>query len=371
MKGSLARETVTNWLAHADIEINGSAGCDMQVHNEAVFDAVMRDGSLGLGESYMAGDWDCPRLDQFFDRVIRAGLDRQIPTARAVAAKLLAHLRNPQSEHRAWDIGRTHYDLGNALFVEMLGPSMAYSCGYWRDAQDLDQAQTAKLERICLKLGLQPGMRLLDIGCGWGSLMRHAARHHGVSCVGLTVSEQQARLGEQLCAGLDVRFALEDYRGHQGQYDRIASVGMFEHVGHRNYDAFFSAARRCLQPDGLMLLHTIGSLVRAEHLDPWIDKYIFPNGMLPAMGHIADATMDRFVVEDLENFGAYYDPTLMAWEENFSKAWPTFAHAYPPHFERMWRYYLLSCAGAFRARNLQLWQWVLSPTGVIGGYVRP
>lgn len=371
MAGALARETVAALLSGAGIRLDGPDPWDMQVHDAEVFYSVLRSGNLGLGESYMAGEWSCERLDMFFERVMRAGLDRRIPSARTGVAKLLAHLRNPQSPTRAWDIGPKHYDLGNALFADMLGPTMAYSCGFWASANNLDQAQTDKLERVCRKLRLQPGMRLLDVGCGWGSLMRHAALHHGVSCVGLTVSSEQAKFGAQLCEGLPVKFLLEDYRTHNGQYDRIASVGMFEHVGHRNYADFFDATRAALTPDGLMLLHTIGSLERKAGLDPWIDAYIFPNGSLPALGHIADACEDRFVIEDVENFGADYDPTLMAWHANFTQAWPRHAADYPPHFERMWRYYLLSCAGAFRARSLQLWQLVLSPSGVTGGYRRP
>lgn len=371
MAGTLSRDAVATLLAHADIKINGSAPWDMQVHDPAVFDAVVRDGSLGLGEYYMAGGWDCEQLDVFFDRVIRAHLDTQMPDSRGVAAKVMAHLRNPQSPARAWEVGRKHYDLGNSFFSDMLGPTMAYSCGFWQDATDLDSAQIAKLDLVCRKLDLEPGMRMLDIGCGWGSLMRHAAQHYGVSCVGLTVSTEQASLGKTLCQGLPVTFLLEDYREHKGRYDRVASVGMFEHVGHRNYADFFLAARRALHDDGLMLLHTIGSLVREEGLDPWINKYIFPNGTLPALGHIADTTQQHFVIEDVENFGAYYDPTLMAWHANFVSAWPKHAVDYPAEFERMWRYYLLSCAGAFRARNLQLWQLVLSPSGVPGGYRRP
>jgi len=255
----------------------------------------------------------------------------------------------------------------------MLGPTMAYTCGYWADVEkdgDLNASQTAKLDLICRKLMLKPGMRLLDIGCGWGSLMKHAAAHHGVSCVGITISAEQAEHGRKLCADLPVEFHLMDYRQIEGQFDRIASIGMFEHVGHKNHRAFFEVARHALRDDGLFLLHTIGKNVRRDATDPWIDRYIFPNGDLPSLGQIADASEDGFVIEDIHNFGADYDRTLMAWHANFEASWPNFAERYGERFHRMWRYYLLACAGTFRARTTQLWQIVFSPHGVRGGYRR-
>jgi cyclopropane-fatty-acyl-phospholipid synthase len=265
--------------------------------------------------------------------------------------------------------------LGNDLYEAMLDPSMAYSCGYWSTAQTLAQAQEAKLDLICQKLQLQPGMTVLDIGCGWGSLMLFAARHYRVQCVGLTVSKAQARLGADKAGDLPVRFELADYRqfNPQGEqrFDRIASVGMFEHVGHANYRRFLETARGMLAPDGLFLLHTIGKNKRGCGIDPWIEKNIFPNGELPSLGEIADACEGQFVIEDVHNFGPDYDRTLMAWHRRFEDAWPAFAERYGERFHRMWRYYLLSCAGSFRARHNQLWQLVLSPDGVPGGYRRP
>ena len=213
-------------------------------------------------------------------------------------------------------------------------------------------------------------MRLLDIGCGWGSLMGYAAAHYGVACVGVTVSREQVEWARQRYAGLPVEFRLQDYREVDERFDRIASVGMFEHVGHKNYRVFMSAVLRCLQPDGLFLLHTIGKNTRRGAIDPWVDRDIFPNGELPSVGQIGDALDDLFVVEDLHNFGADYDRTLMAWHANFEAAWPQFSERLGERFRRMWRYYLLSSAGAFRARDIQLWQWVLSPRGVEGGYRR-
>ena len=373
--------TDDNWrraselLATAGIQVGGGRPWDIRVHHPATFDRILTRGSLGLGESYMDGWWDCDQLDEFITRILRARLDDQVGRAGWLWASLKARLTNLQSLHRAWQVGEVHYDLGNDLYEAMLDPSMAYSCGYWPEAQTLAQAQEAKLELICQKLQLQPGMKLLDIGCGWGSLMLFAARHYSVECVGLTISKEQARLGAEKARGLPVRFELTDYRqfnprGEQ-RFDRIASVGMFEHVGHKNYHAYFDMARRCLHNDGLLLLHTIGKNRAGAGIDPWIEKYIFPNGVLPSVSEIAFYSEDAFVMEDWHNFGEDYDKTLMAWHAHFEAAWPDLQPRYGDRFYRMWRYYLLSCAGTFRARDNQLWQVVLSPSGHAGGYRRP
>ena len=373
--------TDNNWrracelLATADIRVGGGRPWDMRVHHPDTFDRILTRGSLGLGESYMDGWWDCDQVDEFIARILRARLDEQVGRAGWLWASLKARLTNLQSQHRAWQVGELHYDLGNDLYEVMLDPSMAYSCGYWPAAQTLAQAQEAKLELICQKLQLQPGMTLLDIGCGWGSLMLHAARHHGVHCVGLTISKEQARLGNAKAQGWPVRFELADYRqfnpdGHQ-RFDRIASVGMFEHVGHKNYRAYFEMARRSLSDEGLFLLHTIGKNRAGSSIDPWIEKYIFPNGVLPSASEIAFYSEEDFVMEDWHNFGEDYDKTLMAWHARFEDAWPSLQARYGERFYRMWRYYLLCCAGTFRARDNQLWQVVLSPGGRAGGYRRP
>jgi cyclopropane-fatty-acyl-phospholipid synthase len=365
----------TDLLATAGIAVGGAQPWDIQVHHPATFDRILTRGSLGLGESYMDGWWDCKAVDEFIARVLRARLDRQVGRAGWIWASLKARLTNLQSEHRAWQVAEVHYDLGNDLYEAMLDPSMAYSCGYWAHASDLQAAQEDKLDLICRKLQLRPGMSLLDIGCGWGSLMLFAARHYGVKCVGLTVSREQACLGAERAGHLPVRFELADYRQFNLQgaqrFDRIASIGMFEHVGHKNYRSYFDMVRRSLHDDGLFLLHTIGKNHAGAAIDPWIERYIFPNGVLPSASEIGFYSEHDFVMEDWHNFGADYDKTLMAWHERFEAAWPDLKAKYGQRFYRMWRYYLLCCAGTFRARDNQLWQVVFSPRGLSGGYRRP
>ncbi|CAM3700936.1 cyclopropane fatty acyl phospholipid synthase [Rahnella bruchi] len=355
-------------LAMADIQVNGNRPFDLKVKNTDFFKRVLQEGSLGLGESYMDGWWECDRLDIFFQRVLRAGLENKLPhhfkdTLRVAAARLT----NLQSRKRAWIVGKEHYDLGNDLFTLMLDPYMQYSCGYWKEATTLEEAQEAKLKMICDKLQLKPGQRLLDIGCGWGGLSEFAARNYGVSVVGVTISAEQQKLAQKRCEGLDVTILLQDYRDLNDQFDRIVSVGMFEHVGPKNYQTYFNVAKRNIKPDGIFLLHTIGSNKTDLNVDPWIDKYIFPNGCLPSIQQIAQTSESLFVMEDWHNIGADYDRTLMAWHERFQKYWPELAEKYGDRFHRMFTYYLNACAGAFRARDIQLWQVVFSPEGVDGG----
>ena len=357
-------------LAKADIALGGDRPWDMQLNAPGVPERIFSQGNLGLGESYMDGAWEAQALDEFIHRVLRARLQEQVQPARLLLHCLKARLFNRQTVSRAREVGERHYDLGNEFYSAMLDERMTYTCGYWKNATTLEEAQAAKLDLICRKLQLEPGMRVLDIGCGWGSFMAYAAEHYGVECVGVTISREQADLARKKYPDLPLEFRLQDYRDVTETFDRIVSVGMFEHVGEKNYRTYMEVAQRCLKDGGLFLLHTIGSNRRTHGNDPWIDRYIFPNGELPSIGQIGDAVDRLFVVEDLHNFGPDYDKTLMAWYRNFEQAWPRFSDELGERFFRMWRYYLLSCAGAFRARELQLWQWVLSKGGTAGVYPR-
>lgn len=370
------RVKMPGWIAQrlerADIILDGPRPWDPRIQNARVMARVLRSGSLGLGESYMDGDWDCADLDGFFERILRHGLDRPFEgRGFGWLGRAAWRFLNLQSPARARIVGERHYDVGNDLYTRMLDPTMSYSCGYWAQADTLEAAQRAKLALIAQKLHLEPGMRVLDIGCGWGGLLEFLAREYGVEGVGVTISREQARLARERVAGLPVDIRLLDYRELDEPFDRIVSVGMFEHVGPKNYAKYFAVARRCLVDGGLFLLHTIGTSRRHALPDPWIHRYIFPNGYLPTLREIDAAVEGRFVVEDVHNFGADYDPTLIAWRERFDAAWPDLRTRYDERFRRMWRYYLSACAAAFRVRHLQVWQWVLSPNGVSGGYRRP
>lgn len=363
------RHLLDDLLKEADIEINGDRPWDLQLHRAPALDEILSRGSLGLGESYMRGDWEASALDQLFYRILRAQLPKRIKFWRDGWRLLRSHLINLQSRGRAFLVAQHHYDLGNEFYQKMLDSRLTYSCGYWREASTLEEAQSAKLDLICRKLRLQPGMRLLDIGCGWGSLISYAAEHYGVEAVGITVSKEQRDFIVQRYQHLPIAVRLQDYRQLNETFDCIASVGMFEHVGHKNHRTFMEVAERCLAPQGMLLLHTIGKNLRNPTTDPWIEKYIFPNGELPSAGQIGDSADDLLCCEDLHNFGCDYDRTLLSWHSNFEHNWSQFADRYGQGFYRMWRYYLLSCAGAFRARNIQLWQWIFSKQ-LLGGIQR-
>lgn len=369
---SAAKAFLSHLLTLAGLAVNGPSPWDPHVHDEAFYPRVLRQRSLGLGEAYMDGWWDCRQLDAFFHRLFCARLDEQVKIPFGLALRLLpAVLFNAQSRTRAFMVGQRHYDIGNDLYERMLDQRMTYTCGYWQGAKTLDQAQTQKLDLVCRKLGLQQGQRVLDIGCGWGSFCRFAAENYGVSALGITVSKEQQALGQRRCQGLPVILRLQDYRVLQGRFDHIVSLGMFEHVGYKNYRAFFEVVHQCLQEDGLFVLHTIGANEATTGTDPWIDKYIFPNSTIPSVAQIGHAVEGLFVVEDWHNFGVDYDKTLMAWHANFEQAWPELQKTYGRRFGRMWRYFLLASAALFRSRKSQLWQVVLSKRGVAGGYRAP
>ena len=370
MKSEKYKRVVEKLLNMAGIKINGSHPWDIQINNERFYKRVITEVELGMGESYMEGWWDAEKVDELICKIIRADLQNKIKHNFKIAVQLAGfNLINMQSKRRAFIIGEKHYDLGNDLFQYMLDSRMNYSCGYWKDAKSLDEAQENKLDLICKKIYLKPGMRILDIGCGWGAFGKYAAEKNDVEVTGITVSKEQAALGRELCKGLPVEIKLQDYREVNEQFDRIVSVGMFEHVGYKNYPEFFRIAEKNLREDGLFLLHTIGEVRSVKDSDAWTHKYIFPNAMLPSISQIGKAIEGLFVMEDWHNIGADYDKTLMAWYQNFKNNWDKLEKKYGEGFYRMWKYFLLSSAGAFRARNKnQLWQIVLSKNGVSGGY---
>jgi cyclopropane-fatty-acyl-phospholipid synthase len=370
MKYDKYKRLAEKLLSMAGIQINGIHPWDIQVHDERFYKRAITEVELGIGESYMDGWWDAEKLDELIYRIVRNDLQNKVKHNLKIALQLAGfYLINMQARRRAFIIGERHYDLGNDLFKAMLDKRMNYSCAYWKNAKSLDEAQDNKLDLICRKSYLKPGMRVLDIGCGWGAFGKYAVEKYNVEVVGITVSKEQVALGKELCKGLNVEIRLQDYREVNEQFDRIVSVGMIEHVGYKNYREYFRIARKNLVDNGLFLLHTIGEVRSVKSADAWTHKYIFPNGMLPSVSQLGKAIEGLFIMEDWHNFGADYDKTLMAWYHNFEQSWNQLKNNYSERFYRMWKYFLLSSAGAFRARNKnQLWQIVLSKKGVPGGY---
>ncbi len=359
---------IADHLATVDIELNGHRPWDIRVHDPRLYRRILIGGSLALGESYVQGAWDCLQLDQFFVRLLRGKLDERCWSPATWWFDLAARWHNRQSPTRALEVAHRHYDLHPALYKAMLGEMRVYSCGYWHKKATLEEAQLAKIDLVCRKLGLQPGMRVLDIGCGWGAAARHAAEQYGAIVVGITISHEQAVVARQRCQGLPVTIIEQDYRAVQGCFERIFSIGMFEHVGAENYRNYFFVVRRCLTADGLFLLHTIGSEQAARTIDPWLDRYIFPNATIPSASGLTAAYTGQFNLEDWHNFGVDYDRTLMAWHARLEQASDDMQVRRDERVQRLWRYYLLSCAASFRVRKNQLWQIVFSPTSRHFGY---
>lgn len=360
---------VEEYFQRLGVHLNGSNPWDIQVLDDRFYYKVITQSSLGLGEAYMDGWWEAQHLDELAFRILRPNLiQRWDSRLNEIWHWLQSFFCNLQSKSRAFIVGEKHYDIGNQLFIKMLDKRMTYSCGYWKKANNLNDAQEAKMELICQKIGLKPGMKVLDIGCGWGSFAKYAAEKYNVAVVGITISKNQLEFAQNSCKGLPIELRLQDYRDVNESFDRIVSIGQMEHVGYKNYNIYFDIIHRCLADDGIFLLHTIGSNESVRRVDPWIEKYIFPNGMLPSIKQLSSAFEKKFVMEDWHNFGDSYDKTLMAWYHNFDSHWNEIRKDYDDRFYRMWKYYLLVSAGAFRARSIQLWQIVFSKHGILKGY---
>ncbi len=364
------KQFVCDLLSQTGIHLNGSDPSDIQVNDTRFYREVFKNGSLGLGESYMAGFWESRSLDSTLYHLLNSDLEKKVKLSLKIKLyRIIEQFINNQSiKNVRRDIPR-HYDLGNDLFEAMLDKRMVYSCAYWKDTLTLEEAQEKKLDLICRKLHLKEGQRILDIGCGWGGFAGYAAEKYGVEVVGITLSKEQADLAQKRYNHLPVKICLQDYRYVTGQFDRVVSVGMIEHVGYKNYSLYMKLVNKLLKNDGLFLLHNIGSNISVNHTDPWIDRYIFRNGMMPSMQQIVAAAEGLFVMEDWHSFGTYYDLTLMEWLKRFKLAWPTLKSCYGDTFYLMWTYYLCCSAASFRAKKNQLWQTVFSKSGSHCSYV--
>jgi cyclopropane-fatty-acyl-phospholipid synthase len=299
-----AETLVRELFGSAGIEIDGPGPGDVTVHDRRFYGRLIRDATVGLGESYMDGWWSVPHLDVFIDKAMRADLKQKITGSwrmRLLTAK--AYLLNLQSQRRSAGSVEAHYDIGNDLYTRMLDPRMVYTCAYWKNATTLAEAQEAKLDLVCRKVGLEKGMKVLDLGCGWGGFAAYAAEKYGCEVVGVTLSKDQLALGREKWKHLPVDLRLCDYRDATGVYDRVVSIGMMEHVGPKNHRAMLEVIHRCLVPDGVALVHTIGNNASELHGVPFIEKYVFPNAVAPSLAQFGRAAEHLFVVEDVHNFG--------------------------------------------------------------------
>jgi len=371
MASEKLKSIIQEILSPAGITLNGDKPWDLQIRDDRFYQRILRDSSLGFGESYVDGWWECDQLDELFAKLLPTDPKDKIKKNWRLRAYILsAVIFNVSRKSKAFQIGERHYDKGNELFKNMLDKRMVYSCAYWKDARSLDEAQEAKLELICRKLGLKPGDRILDVGCGWGGLAKYAAQNYKVEVVGITVSKEQVSLGRELCRGLPVEIRLQDYRDIDEKFDHIVSVGMFEHVGFKNYRTYMEKVHNCLKADGLFLLHTIGDGVSCVRIDPWLGKYIFPNSLIPSLKQISGAAEGLFITEALQNIGFDYDATLTSWFRNFDDNWDKLKALYDQRFYRIWKYYLLSSAGTFRSGSLQVWQILFSKKWGASGRVQ-
>ncbi len=354
-------------LASAEIRINGDRPWDIRVNDDKFYYAILK-GSLGLGESYVEGLWDCEKIDETIFRLLGANVDRKTIRLDNAVTDLIGKTFNLQTRYLSKKVAKIHYDLGNDFYSAMLDPYMQYTCGYWENADNLNDAQTDKLDLICRKLMLQPGEKILEMGCGWGGFAKYAAEKYKCHVTAVNISEEQVKYAKEICKGLPVEIIHSDYRDIKGTFDKVVSIGMLEHVGYKNYKSFMKHTYECLKPGSIALVHSIGSNITSPATDPWLNKYIFPNSKLPSIKQVAEACEPYFVVEDFHNLSVSYDKTLMAWYNNFIEHWPQFENRYGKKFFRMWSYYLLICAGAFRVRRIQLWQIVFSKGCLEGGY---
>jgi len=371
---ALAKRIITDLFSQAGVTLDGSNPWDIQLHDDRFYRSAMR-GSLGFGESYMEGIWDVDSIDALFRRIIRMNITRSsLVSINRLYLNIKSRLTNLQTRLGSLAIAETHYDLDHRLYELFLGPYNQYTCCFFNKAQTLPEAEIEKLEMICDKLDLREGDKVLDIGCGWGGFARYAAETRGCRVTGVSISKEQIAYARRYTEGLPVDIINCDYRDlperfDAGHFDKVVIIGMIEHVGYKNYRKLVNIVHRAIKDDGMFLLHTIGNSSRTTVGDPWMEKYIFRNSMLPAMSQLADAFEGVFVVQDWENYGHYYAPTLAAWQNNFETNWPQIEaieteHRFDEKFRRMFNYYFLSCKAGFETDHINLWQIVMTKEGL-------
>jgi cyclopropane-fatty-acyl-phospholipid synthase len=371
--GAMTKRIVTDLLSRAGVTINGTEPWDIRVNDDRFYQRTMR-GSLGFGESYMDGDWDAVELDELFRRIIRMKITRSLVVGlNRIFLDAKSRLKNLQTRNGSLAIAEAHYDLDHRLYENILGPYNQYTCCFFNNSQTLEEAEVEKLEMICNKLDLQPGDQVLDIGCGWGGFAKYAAQTRSCHITGISISKEQIVFAREYTDGLPVEIIELDYRDlpkrfAAGHFDKVLICGMIEHVGYKNYRGIMKVIDRVLKDDGRFLLHTIGNCKNTTVVDPWIEKYIFRNSMVPSMAQLVKAFEGLFVLQDWENYGHYYAPTLAAWQKNFEANWQKIkaldtAKKFDEKFRRMFNYYFLSCKAGFETEHINLWHLVLTKEG--------
>lgn len=283
---------------------------------------------------------------------------------------------NKQTMLQSMIVAKVHYSLSPKLWECMLGPTMNYTCGYWKsDTKTLEEAQINKMDLVARKLKLKPGMKVLDLGCGWGSAAQYMASKYKVSVVAYSITKEQIEYAKKKCEGLDVTFVCDDYRNATGTYDAIYSIGLYEHIGHTNGPAYFEVVDRCLTDEGVALVQTTVGADNEIRTCRWSDKYIFPGGEFPYSHELLTASA-RFdlVTEDLHSFGHSYVKTCRAWYDNFNRHWngelePQFGHLVDGKFYRMWNFYLAAGVAHYATRMAQLVQFTFTRLGRKEEYV--
>lgn len=358
---------LVKWGDHEQVIGEGAPVFEVHVKEDIPLKALLESTSLALGEAYMDGRVDVQgdlyhALDYFLGQMDKFSVDE---------SKLKKLLHPSRSKKNQQIEVSSHYDIGNNFYKLWLDETMNYSCAYFKTDHDtLYEAQVNKTDYILKKLALKEGMSLLDVGCGWGFLLIHAAKEYGVRGTGITLSKEQydgftKRIEEEGLQEL-LSVKLMDYRDIPAsgmKFDRVVSVGMLEHVGRENYSTFMSCVEKVLVPGGVFLLHYISS--QKEHAgDPWIKKYIFPGGMIPSLREIVSLAGDyNYHILDVENLRNHYNKTLLCWEKNFNEHKDEIRSMFDEKFVRMWELYLCSCAATFHNGVIDLHQ-VLMTKGV-------
>lgn len=374
------KSIISNYLEKSGITVNGDDPHDIQVRNDAFYRRLLMDGSMGLGETYVDGWWDCDDLSEFINRLLKnnhGGMKRLSD----VFLSLKSRYFNLQNKYLSQRVADVHYNLDNDLYQAMLGQSMAYTCAYWKDGGTLDEAQYRKYDLICQKLNIQKNDAILDLGCGFGGFAHYASSKYGCSVTCVNISKDQLEFARDLCTGLPVELHQCDYRNietynpRNRKFNKIVAIGLCEHIGPKNYPSWFKLIYDQLLDDGLFLLQSSGQNITKYYCDPWFDKYIFPNGTLPSVALIGKAIEGNFIMEDWHNFGPDYHKTLLVWWDKFQQYWNTMIASQgggmteeERRFYRMWRYYILSTSGGFKARYIQVWQILFSKGGNASTY---